>query len=106
MTTVSMDAVLALVAIFASIILAIVGWLLAANRKTSADLAQKVEAQSAEISALTIALTEFRTILIGVNGDNGLNSELKRVKRSLRRHAIMLQTLKMDYDQRRREANK
>lgn len=89
------DIVLAITGLAMTIVLTLVGWMLKQGKDNMGEIARGLENTTRTIDTLVKDHAEIRVTLIGINGNNGINSEVKQLKRRITRMSRVLEAVQL-----------
>lgn len=72
--------ILTVVGLVMTLVLTMVGWMLKQGKDNMGAMATSTAKNTEALQCLTNEQTELRIVLVGLNGDGGLNSEVKRLR--------------------------
>lgn len=95
MSAAAVNVALAALALVSTIVLTLVGWLLKGNRDQIRDLAKAQRETADAVQNLAIQNATVMTTLVGASGQNGLVSEVRKVRGRQHKFANQLTALEL-----------
>lgn len=91
----STDIILSITGLAMTTVLTLVGWMLKQGKDNMKDIADGLRQTSENIENLSKEQAALKVTLVGINGNNGINSEVKYLRRKVSRLSKMLSDLKL-----------